>query len=124
MGRRGAIPAYEVQLSEEAECNEAIWCKLVSGHTTVTIGVVYRCPSITKQNKEKIRNAMTEVSKGDCIIMVDFNHGNSIWDTLESTGVEYQKFLCLIQDNFSTCIITNQSSEGIRYSAVLTERIR
>ena len=24
----------------------------------------------------------------------------------------------------STCIITNQSSEGIRYSAVLTERIR
>ena len=24
----------------------------------------------------------------------------------------------------STCIITNQSSEGIRYSAVLTEKIR
>ena len=24
----------------------------------------------------------------------------------------------------ATCIITNQSSEGIRYSAVLTERIR
>ena len=31
------IPAYEVQLSEEADCNEAIWCKLVTGHTTVTI---------------------------------------------------------------------------------------
>ena len=30
------IPAYEVQLSEEADCNEAIWCKLVTGHTTVT----------------------------------------------------------------------------------------
>ena len=25
------IPAYEVQLSEEADCNEAIWCKLVTG---------------------------------------------------------------------------------------------
>ena len=24
----------------------------------------------------------------------------------------------------STCIITNQSSEGIRYSSILTERIR
>ena len=56
MGRRGGgvllyikdtIPAYE------ADCNEAIWCKLVTGHTTVTIGVVYRCPNITKQNKEK-----------------------------------------------------------------------
>ena len=51
MGRRGVgvlvyikytIPAYEVQLQEEADCNEAIWCKLVTGHSTVTIGVVYR----------------------------------------------------------------------------------
>ena len=47
MGRRGGggvllciketIPAYEVQLQEEADCNEAIWWKLVIGHTTVTI---------------------------------------------------------------------------------------
>ena len=62
MGRRGGgvllyikdtIPAYEEQLQEEADCNEPIWCKLVTGHTTVTIGVVYRCPNIAKQNNEK-----------------------------------------------------------------------
>ncbi len=68
MGRRGGgvllyikatIPAYEVQLQEEVDCNEAIWCILVTGHffcffvTTVTIGVVYRCANITKQNSEK-----------------------------------------------------------------------
>ena len=50
IGRRGGgvllytndtIPAYEVQLQEEADCKEVIWCKLVTGHTTVTIGVVY-----------------------------------------------------------------------------------
>ena len=70
------IPAYEVQLQDEADCNEAIWCNLVTGHTTVTIGVVYRCPNITKQNNEKIHNAISEVNKGDCIIMEDFNHGN------------------------------------------------
>ena len=78
MGRRGGgvllyikenIPEYEERLSEEAYCNEAIWYKLVTGHTTVTIGVVYRCPDITKQNNEKIHNAISEVSKGDCIIM-------------------------------------------------------
>ena len=111
MGRRGGgvllyiketIPAYEVQLQEEADCKEAIWCKLVTGHTTVTIGVVYRCPNITKQNNEQIHNAISEVSKGDCIIMGDFNHGNIKWDTLQSTGVEDQQFLCLIQDNFLT----------------------
>ena len=50
---KDTIPAYEVQLQEEADCKEALWCNLVTGHTTVTIGVVYRCPNITKQNNEK-----------------------------------------------------------------------
>ena len=72
MGRRGGgvllyiketIPAYEIQLQEEADCKEAIWYTLVTGHTTATIGVVYRCPNITKQNNEKIHNAISEVSK-------------------------------------------------------------
>ena len=90
------------ELQEEADCNEAIWCKLVTGHTTVTIGVVYRCPNITKQTNDKIHNAISEVSKGYCIIMGDFNHGNIKWDTLQSTGVEDQTFLCLVQDNFLT----------------------
>ena len=111
IGRRGGgvllyiketIPAYEVQLWGEADCNQVIWCKLVTGHTTVTIGAVYRCPNITKQNNEKIHNAISEVSKGDCIIMGDFNHGNIKWDTLQSTGVEDQTFWCLVQDNFLT----------------------
>ena len=48
------IPAYEVQLQEEADCKEALWCKLVTGHTLITIGVVYRCPNITIQNNENI----------------------------------------------------------------------
>ena len=120
------IPAYEEQLQEEADCNEAIWCKLVTGHTTVTIGVVYRCPNITKQNNENIHNAISEVSKGDCIIMGDFNHGNIKWDTLQSTRVEDQTFFLPSTGQFlnSTCIRTNQNSKDIRYSAVITERIR
>ena len=92
------IPAYEVQLQEESDYNDAMLYKLV----TVTIGVVYRCPNITKQNNDKIHNAISEVSKGDCIIMGDFNHGNIKWDTLLNTGVEDQRCLCLLQDNFLT----------------------
>ena len=43
MGRRGGgvllyiketIPAYEVQLQEEADCKEAIWGKLVTGYNS------------------------------------------------------------------------------------------
>ena len=96
------IPAYELQLQEEVDCNEALCCNLVTGHTTVAIGVVYRCPNITEQNNEKIHNAIGEVSKRDCIIMGDFNHGNIKWDSLQSTRVEDQKLLCLVHDNFLT----------------------
>ena len=69
MGKRGGgvllyiketIPAYEVQLREEADSKEALWCNLVTGHT---IGVVYRCPNITIQNNDNIHNAISEVSK-------------------------------------------------------------
>ena len=97
-------------------------------HTTVTIGVVYRCPNITKQNTVKIHNAIIEVSKGDCIIMWNFNHGNIKWDTLQSTCVEDQTFLCLIQDKFLTRHVLEPTRAAmvldIRYSAVLSERIR
>ena len=61
---------------------------------------LYCCSNITKQNNEK--KAISEVSKGDCIIMGDFNHGNIKCDSPQSTGVEDQTFLCLVQDNFLT----------------------
>ena len=102
------IPAYEVQLRNEADCNEAIWCNLVTGHTTVTPELPLECISLSQHNQtehynnEQIHNAISEVSKGDCIIMGDFNHGNIKWDTLQSTGVEDSTFLCLVQDNFLT----------------------
>ena len=50
------ISAYDVQLPGEADCNEVILCKLVTGHTTVTSGVAYRCPNITKQYNKNINN--------------------------------------------------------------------
>ena len=34
--------------------------------------------------------------------MGDFNHGNIKLDTLQSTGLEDQKMVCLIRDNFLT----------------------
>ena len=55
---------------------------------------------ITKHNNENIHNAISEVSKVDRIIMGEFNHGNIKWDTLQSTRVEDQQLLCLVQDNF------------------------
>ena len=131
MGRRGGgvllyikdtIPAYEVQLQEESDCNEAIWCNLVTGHTAVIIGVVYRCPNITKQNKEKIHNAINEVSKGNCIIMGDFNHGNTKWDSLQSTGVEDQQVVCLVHGNFLTQHVLEPTRAAMILDIVLSSQ--
>ena len=49
---------------------------------------------------KKIHNAIKEVSKRDCIIMGDFNHGHIQWTSLQSTGREDQEFLNLVQDSF------------------------
>ena len=34
--------------------------------------------------------------------MGDFNHGHIQWNSLESTGIEDQQFIFLIQDSFLT----------------------
>ena len=52
------------------------------------------------EENEKIHNAIKEVSKRDCIIMGDFNHGHIQWTSLQSTGREDQEFLNLVQDSF------------------------
>ena len=111
IGRRGggvilyvkeSIQAYEIKLEREADCDEAVWCKIVSGNSKLTIGLVYRSPNINEEDNTKIKNAIKEVSKGECIIMGDFNHGHIQWNSLESTGSEDQQFLFLIQDSFLT----------------------
>ncbi|KAK2186033.1 hypothetical protein NP493_216g03014 [Ridgeia piscesae] len=95
LGRRGggvilyikeSIQAYEIKLEKEAECEEAVWCNIVTGNSTLTVGLVYRSPNISIEENEKIHNAIKEVSKRDCIIMGDFNHGHVEMSTVYAHG--------------------------------------
>ena len=43
------------------------------------IRLVYRSPNTNEEHNTKIQNAIKEVSKGECIIMGDFNHGHIQW---------------------------------------------
>ena len=36
-----SIQAYEIKLEKEAECEEAVWCNIVTGNSTLTVGLVY-----------------------------------------------------------------------------------
>ena len=47
-----AIQAYELKLDKEADCEEAVWCNIVIGKSTLTVGLVYRSPNISKRMKK------------------------------------------------------------------------
>ena len=81
---------------------ESLWYNVVTGNSTLTVGLVYRSPNISIYENEKVQNAIKEVSKQDCFIMGDFNHGHIQWVSLQSTGSEDQTFLNLVQDSFHT----------------------
>ena len=62
IGRRGggvilyvkeSIQAYEIKLESEADYDEAVWCKIVSGNSKLTIGLVYRSPNINEEDNTK-----------------------------------------------------------------------
>ena len=62
IGRRGggvilyikeSIQGYEIKLEREADCDEAVWCNIVSGNSTLTIGLVYRSQNINKEDNTK-----------------------------------------------------------------------
>ena len=79
-------PGYEIKLEKVTECEEAVWFNIVKGISTLTIRLVYLSPNKSIDEKEKIHNAIKEVSKWNCIIMGDINHGHIQWTYLQSTG--------------------------------------
>ena len=56
-----------------------------------------------------------EVSKGECVIMGDFNHGHIQWKSLEIAGGDNHQFLLLTQD----CFLTQHVLEPTRGGNVL-----
>ena len=67
IGRRGggvilyikeSTQAYEIKLEKQTECEEAVWCNIVTGNSTLTVGLVYRSPNINTDENEKIQNAI------------------------------------------------------------------
>ena len=109
-----SIQAYEITLKSEADCEEAIWCNIVNSNSTLTI-VVYRSPDIGQEEDVKLQKAIREVSKGESVIMGDFNHGHIQWESLESAGGDDHQFLLLTQD----CFLTQHVLESTRGGNVL-----
>ena len=110
-----SIKTYEITLKSEADCEKAIRCNIVTRNSKLTIGVVYRSQSIGQEEHVKLQKAIREVSKGECVIMGDFNNGHIQWKSLESTGGDDHQFLLLTQD----CFLTQHVLEPTRGGNVL-----
>ena len=79
-----------MKLEKETECEQAVWCNIVTGNSTLTVGLVYRSPNVSIGENEKVQNAIKKVGKWVCIIMGDFNQGHIQWKCVQSTGSEDQ----------------------------------
>ena len=51
-----------------------------------------------------------------------FNHGNIKWDSLQSTGIEEQKLLCLVQDNFLTQHVLEPTRAAVLYIVLSSQK--
>ena len=67
------------KLEREADYDEAVWCKIVTGNSTLTTGLFYRSPNINEELNTKIQNAIKEGSKEEYIIMGDLNQRHIQW---------------------------------------------
>ena len=68
-----------------------------------------------------------EVSKGECVIMGDFNHGHIQLESLQSAGGDDHQFqVCTTNTGlfpYSTCLGTNQRWECVRFNFVFSKLI-
>ena len=85
------IQAYEIQIKAEAGSSEAIWCNLESQGSKIIVGVVYRCPSISKDEDTRLHKVISHASRGECLKMGDFNYPDIRWNYLDSSN-ESAKF--------------------------------
>ena len=79
-----------------------MWCNIVTGNSTLIVGLVYRSPNISTDENEKIQNAIKEVSKRDCIIMGILTMGVYSGHLNRVLGVKIKSFFNLVQDSFLT----------------------
>ena len=108
------VQAHAIQIEAKAGFSEAIWCNLESQGSKIIVGVVYRCPSISKDEDTMLHEVITRASRGECLIMGDFNHSDIRWNSLDSSN-ESAKFLLLVQN----CFLTQHVLEPTRGDNVL-----
>ncbi|MGE5822757.1 MAG: reverse transcriptase domain-containing protein [Nitrososphaerota archaeon] len=110
-GKCGGVILYVRQDIVSYECgelnklnSESVWCKIKTSINTgreneITVGVCYKSPNADDNEMNELYKSISTASRGQVLIMGDFNFPNIDWDTLDSDA-EGSKFIDLILDNY------------------------
>lgn len=100
-------------------CLESLWVTVrLSGRDRLIIGCIYRSPSSSAENNEKINNQIRSVcTSGDAshiLIMGDFNFPNINWYTVSpGTSLAENLFIDTVNDSYLFQHVTNPTRARI-----------
>ena len=79
---------------------EQLWCKVYEDEE-IKVGVIYKWPSISKDDESKLFASMKEIPiNSRTIVTGDFNYPGINWDLLTATSPNAEHFMNIIQDKF------------------------
>ena len=95
---------------------EALWLKIETREGNIGLGVIYKPPSYSQEEDERLHNVIRRASNKhkEIIICGDFNHRSINWHTLDGNA-EDQPFLNLTQD----CFLVQHVKEATRKENIL-----
>ena len=114
--KRGVVIYAQCQLNDKecetlssTEFNESVWCEFMHGNNYVLIGCIYRSPTSTMENAQKLYNLINneyikQIHK--VCIVGDFNYPNIKWDG-EWTGNQDNEFIESIRDAMLIQMVKN-----------------
>ena len=79
--------------------------------------------NIGQEEDVNLQKTIRVVSKGECVIMGDFNHDHIQWESLESAGGDDLSTSNRGLFPYSTCLGTNQRWECVSFNFVFSKLI-
>ena len=117
------IQAYEIQIEAESGFSEAIWCNLESQGSKIIVGVVYRCPSISKDEDTSLHKVITHASRSEFDYMILKFIPNTKYSHLRKKHLSREAMQVIInkQRLLKAYKRTGKVEDYIKYKDALTE---
>ena len=94
--KRGGVVAMYIKDSMQAY--EVRNVRYRHKKSTFTMELMYRSSNLRKEDDIKMHNTIKDITKRECILMGDVNHGHIQLKSLENVGRDYASELEMVSD--------------------------